>query len=94
MNWLARVYVLPKAEVLDPQGVAILGALRHLSFDAVASVRSGRLFHLHIINCNQETAERVAGVAAQRLLANTVVETYEVTIEPLPDAVVAAEAVS
>ncbi len=94
MNWLARVYVLPKAEVLDPQGVAILGALRHLAFDAVASVRSGRLFHLHITDCDQETAERVAGEAAQRLLANTVVETYEVTIEPLPDMVVVAETVS
>ncbi len=83
MNWLARVYVLPKAEVRDPQGAAILGALRHLGFGAVASVRSGRTFELHITTPDREAAERIAGEAARQLLANTVVETYEVTVEPL-----------
>jgi len=84
MNWVARVSVLPKAEVLDPQGAAILGALGHLGFGDVTAVRGGRLFHLHITTTDRDEAERIAGDAARRLLANTVVETYEVTVEPLP----------
>jgi len=91
MNWLARVYVLPKEEVLDPQGEAILGALRHLDFTGIAAVRSGRLFELHIATSNREDAERIADDAARRLLANTVVETYRCEVMPL-EATPAAEA--
>ncbi len=82
MTWLARVLVLPKEEVLDPQGEAILGALRHLGFDGVATVRSGRLFELHINTLDRAQAETMADDAARRLLSNTVVETYRVTVEP------------
>ncbi len=82
MTWLARVLVLPKEEVLDPQGEAILGALQHLGFDSVAAVRSGRLFELHINVPDRAQAEMMADDAARRLLSNTVVETYRVTVEP------------
>ncbi len=92
MNWLARVYVLPKEEVLDPQGEAILGALRHLDFTGIAAVRSGRLFELHIATTDREDAERIADDAARRLLANMVVETYRCEVMPL-EATAAAEAV-
>ncbi len=83
MTWLARVYVLPKEEVLDPQGEAILGALRHLDFTGIAAVRSGRLFELHIANGDREEAERIAADAARRLLANLTVETYHYEVTPL-----------
>lgn len=83
MMWRARVLVLPKAEVLDPQGEAIQGALRHLGLTGVERVRSGRLFDLHINTLDRESAERMARDACERLLANTVVETYEFSIEPL-----------
>ncbi len=83
MNWLARVYVLPKEEVRDPQGEAILGALRHLNFTNITAMRSGQLFELHIAANNREDAERIADDAARRLLANTVVETYRCEVRPL-----------
>lgn len=80
MNWLARVYVVPKAEVLDPQGEAILGALRHLGFAGVDSVRSGRLFELHITADDRAAAQQIVRDACERLLANTVVESFHFEI--------------
>lgn len=82
MNWLARVYVLPKAEVLDPQGEAIKSGLRQLGFEGVASVRSGRLFELHIAAAHRDAAEQVTRDACERLLANTVVESFRFEVEP------------
>ncbi len=82
MNWLARVYVLPKAEVLDPQGEAIKSGLRHLGFEGVQSVRSGRLFELHIMASHREAAEQLTHDACACLLANTVVESFRFEVEP------------
>ena len=84
MNWLAQVHVVPKEEVLDPQGEAILGALRHLDFTGVTAVRSGRLFELHIANDTEDGAMETATEAARRLLSNPVVETFRLTIMPDP----------
>ena len=87
MSWLARVYVLPKAEVLDPQGEAILGALRHLGFAGVESVRSGRLFELRLAVPDRAAAEAMTREACERLLANTVVESYRFDVVPAPSEV-------
>lgn len=80
MRWLGRVVVLPKDEVLDPQGEAILGALRHLDVHGIAAVRSGKVFELHFVDCPREEAERIADDAARRLLSNPVVETYRLEL--------------
>jgi phosphoribosylformylglycinamidine synthase subunit PurS len=85
MNWLARVYVLPKAEVLDPQGAAILSALHHLGLQGVGDVRSGRLFDLRVTADDRDSAERLVGDACERLLANTVVETYSYDLQPIAE---------
>ena len=87
MSWLARVYVLPKAEVLDPQGEAILGALRHLGFAGVESVRSGRLFELRLAAPDRAAAEAMTREVCERLLANTVVESYRFDLAPAPSEV-------
>ena len=79
-QWLARVFVLPKQEVLDPQGEAILGALRHLDVHGIDAVRSGRLFELSITASGREAAGQLADDAARRLLCNTVVETYRLEL--------------
>lgn len=86
MSWRARVYVLPKAEVLDPQGEAIRGALRHLGFAGVDSVRSGRLFDLHVTAADRDEARTLVQAACERLLANTVVESYEFDLQSLEPA--------
>jgi len=81
VNWLARIYVLPKTEVLDPQGAAILNALHHLDLKGVGDVRSRRLFDLRVTADDREAAERLVGEACERLLANTVVETFSFDLQ-------------
>jgi len=76
---MARVVVdvMPKAEILDPQGKAVTGALGRLGFRGI-SVRQGKRFELEVDG--ELTEERLADVhrAAETLLANTVIETFAV----------------
>jgi phosphoribosylaminoimidazole-succinocarboxamide synthase/phosphoribosylformylglycinamidine synthase len=74
---------MPKPEILDPQGKAVTGALARLGF-AGMSVRQGKRFELELEG--EVTEERLAEVrrAAETLLANTVIETFDVRVEPTP----------
>jgi phosphoribosylformylglycinamidine synthase PurS subunit len=73
------VHVMPKAEILDPQGQAIVGALGRLGFDGVSDVRQGKRFELEVDgNIDDETIAEIA----ESLLANTVIEDWTVTREP------------
>ncbi len=78
------VEVMPKPEILDPQGKAVTGALRRLGFEGM-SVRQGKLFE--IVAEGELTQERVDQVreAAERLLANTVIEDFEVSVLDFED---------
>jgi phosphoribosylformylglycinamidine synthase len=77
----ARVTVTLKSGVLDPQGKAIEGALRSLGISGVASVRQGKVFDIEIENAaDREKAEALLKQAADRLLANTVIENYAVEV--------------
>jgi phosphoribosylformylglycinamidine synthase PurS subunit len=73
------VHVMPKAEILDPQGQAIVGALGRLGFDGVADVRQGKRFELEVDDSiDDETLAEIA----ESLLANTVIEDWSVSREP------------
>ncbi len=73
------VHVMPKAEILDPQGQAIVGALGRLGFDGVSDVRQGKRFELEVDgNIDDETIAEIA----ESLLANTVIEDWTVSREP------------
>jgi phosphoribosylformylglycinamidine synthase len=80
---VARVVVdvMPKPEILDPQGKAVLGALPRLGFSGVADVRQGKRFELEIEG--EITDEVLASVAqmAETLLSNPVIENYDVRVE-------------
>ena len=76
----ARVFVTLKSGILDPQGKAIEGALKSLGVNGVASVRQGKVFDIEIAGYDRERAEAVLKEAADRLLANTVIENYRVEI--------------
>jgi phosphoribosylformylglycinamidine synthase PurS subunit len=77
----ARVTVTLKSGVLDPQGKAIEGALRSLGVEGVASVRQGKVFDIEIEGvADAATAEAVLKQAADKLLANTVIENYRVDV--------------
>ncbi|MDC7787180.1 phosphoribosylformylglycinamidine synthase subunit PurS [Rhodoplanes sp. TEM] len=76
----ARVTVTLKQGVLDPQGKAIEGALKSLGIDGVASVRQGKVFDVEVPGGDRGRAEAALKEAAERLLANTVIEDYRVEI--------------
>ena len=72
------VHVMPKAEILDPQGQAIVGALGRLGFDGVSDVRQGKRFELEVDDSIDD--DTVAEIA-ESLLANTVIEDWSVSRE-------------
>jgi phosphoribosylformylglycinamidine synthase len=77
----ARVTVTLKSGVLDPQGKAIEGALRSLGVEGVASVRQGKVFDIDLEGAGDRAkAEALLKQAADKLLANTVVENYRVEV--------------
>jgi phosphoribosylformylglycinamidine synthase PurS subunit len=75
------VDVMLKAEILDPQGKAIAGALPRLGFDGVVDVRQGKRFELEF--AGDITEDRLAEVrkAAETLLSNPVIEDYAIRVE-------------
>lgn len=77
---LAKVTVYPRREILDPQGKAIQGALKGLGFDQVDEVRAGKSFEIHLDTADADQAGEMVGEMCEKLLANTVVEDYEVVL--------------
>ncbi|WP_459549075.1 phosphoribosylformylglycinamidine synthase subunit PurS [Nocardia sp. X0981] len=74
---MARVVVevMPKAEILDPQGQAIVGALPRLGFQGVTDVRQGKRFELEV---GDDVSDDQLASIAESLLANTVIEEWKV----------------
>jgi phosphoribosylformylglycinamidine synthase PurS subunit len=81
---MARVVVdvMPKPEILDPQGQAVAAALPRLGFDGISGVRQGKRFELDVDG--EVTEERLAQIrnAAETLLSNPVIEDFTVRVEP------------
>jgi len=73
----ARVHIMLKTGVLDPQGEAVRNALGSLGFDGVNSVRQGKVIELDL---KDGTDEAIVNDMCERLLANTVIESYRVEI--------------
>ena len=76
----ARVTVTLKNGVLDPQGKAIEGALKSLGVAGVASVRQGKVFDIELEGGDAAQAETTLREAAEKLLANTVIENFRVEV--------------
>ena len=76
----AKVTVMPKAGVLDPQGKAIGHALAGLGFDGVGEVRAGKVIELELAETDPARAKAAAEDMARRLLANTVIESFKVEL--------------
>ncbi|OHV03452.1 phosphoribosylformylglycinamidine synthase subunit PurS [Mycobacterium talmoniae] len=72
------VHVMPKAEILDPQGQAIVGALARLGHGGVSDVRQGKRFELEV---DDSIGDAELAQIAESLLANTVIEDWAVTRE-------------
>jgi phosphoribosylformylglycinamidine synthase PurS subunit len=76
----ARVFVTLKNGVLDPQGKAIEGALSSLGFDGVNEVRQGKVFEIDMDTSDRSTAETALRAMSDKLLANSVIETYRIEV--------------
>ncbi len=78
----ARVFVTLKPSVFDPQGTTVTEALHTLGYLAVKDVRQGKYFELDIDVPTAEDARRLASEAADKLLANPVIESYRIEVTP------------
>ncbi len=76
----ARVHVMLKTGVLDPQGEAVRHALGTLGFAGVEAVRQGKVIELDLAETDRAAAETAVKAMCERLLANTVIERYEVEL--------------
>lgn len=75
----AKVIVMPKQSVLDPQGVAVQAAMQHHGLPGVKSVRIGKCMEIEIDGAE---AEEKLHEMCRDLLSNPVIEDYQLTLEP------------
>ena len=80
MKYLVQVHVMPLKELLDPQGKAVLGGLKNLGLGAVEDVRVGKHITLQVDASSEDEAKKIAEEASKKLLANPVMEYFEVTV--------------
>lgn len=76
----ARVTVMPKSGVLDPEGRAIAHALGSLGFDGVEDVRAGKVIEVTLAETDPAKARTAAEEMARKLLANSVIESFRVDL--------------
>jgi phosphoribosylformylglycinamidine synthase len=77
----ARVHVMLKTGVLDPQGKAIAHALGSLGFPGVNEVRQGKVIELDLAETDAGRARQTITAMCEKLLANTVIETYAIELK-------------
>lgn len=80
MNFVAEIKIMPLKELLDPQGKAVLGGLANLGIKSIQDVRIGKHIQLNLEAASAEEAKSIAREAAQKLLANSVMEEFEIVI--------------
>jgi len=76
----ARVHVMLKTGVLDPQGEAVRHSLGTLGFAGVEAVRQGKVIDLDLAETDADAARATVTAMCEKLLANTVIERYEIEI--------------
>ena len=77
----ARVHIMLKDGVLDPQGEAVRHALGSLGFGGVGGVRQGKVIELELSETDADAAKAEVAKMCEALLANTVIERYEIELE-------------
>jgi phosphoribosylformylglycinamidine synthase subunit PurS len=81
-TWVVEVFVSLKPAVNDPQGLAIRDGLHMLGYDEVDDVRAGKYMQLHVNGDDQSTVESRVAEMCEKLLANTVIESYRFSVRP------------
>ena len=80
MTYTVQIKVMPLKELLDPQGKAVMSGLQNLGLSGVEDVRIGKNVSLQIDANSAEQAKKIAEEASKKLLANPVMEYYEVLV--------------
>ena len=80
MQFQVQIKVMPLKDLLDPQGKAVLGGLHNLGLNGVQDVRVGKHITLQIEAADEAAARQVAEEASKQLLANAVMEYFEVVV--------------
>jgi phosphoribosylformylglycinamidine synthase PurS subunit len=78
MLFQVQIKVMPLKDLLDPQGKAVLGGLHNLGMSGVQDVRVGKQITLQIEADNEAAAKSIAEEASKKLLANAVMEYFEI----------------
>ncbi len=81
MTYTVQVKIMPLKDLLDPQGKAVMGGLKNLGIHNISDVRIGKHIDLQIEADSAADAAKLAEEAAQKLLANQVMEKYEVVVQ-------------
>lgn len=80
MTYSVQIKVMPLKELLDPQGKAVMGGLQNLGLTSVNDVRIGKNINLQIEADNPDQAKEIAEEASKKLLANPVMEYFEIAV--------------
>jgi len=80
MTYTVQVKVMPLKDLLDPQGKAVLGGLGNLGIKEVSDVRIGKNITMQIDAVSTDAAKEIAEEAAKKLLANPVMEYFEISV--------------
>jgi len=80
MTFQVQIKVMPLKDLLDPQGKAVLGGLHNLGMTGVKDVRVGKHITLQIDAANEVAAKEIAETASKQLLANAVMEYFEIEV--------------
>ncbi len=80
MIYTVQIKVMPLKELLDPQGKAVMGGLQNLGLHTVEDVRIGKNITLQVDASSADQAKQIAEEASKKLLANPVMEYFEVSV--------------
>ena len=76
----ARIKIMLKSGVLDPQGAAIKQALNNIGFESVTGVRQGKVIELEVDGPNKSEVRSEIESMCKKMLANTVIENFEIEV--------------
>jgi phosphoribosylformylglycinamidine synthase subunit PurS len=80
MNFSVQVKVMLLKELLDPQGKAVMGGLQNLGIKTIQDVRIGKTIQLQVDAATPDEAKKIAEEASKKLLANPVMEYFEISL--------------
>ena len=80
MTFTVQVKIMPLKELLDPQGKAVMGGLKNLGLSGVSDVRIGKNITLQVDADSADKAKEIATEATKKLLANPVMEYFEIAV--------------